>query len=81
VRSKEESVILSSELDYKRNKNWIIIKDTFSFREIFIYPGIIIINRIRLDGLICDFKKFLTIEHVPRIIDFCICIYMCLDAS
>ena len=23
-----------------------------------------------------QFKKFLTIEHVPRITDFCICVYV-----
>ena len=34
------------------------------------------INSIRLGGLICDLKKFLTIEHVPRITDFCSCIYV-----
>jgi hypothetical protein len=33
------------------------------------------INRIRLDGLIYNFK-FLTIEHVPRITDFYICMYV-----
>ena len=35
-----------------------------------------VINRIRLSGLILYFRKFLTIEHVPRIADFCICIYV-----
>jgi len=34
------------------------------------------INRIKLDGLIYSLKKFLTIEHVLRITDFCICIYV-----
>ena len=34
------------------------------------------INRIRLGGLICSLKKFLTIEHVLRITDFCSCIYV-----
>ena len=36
----------------------------------------LVINRIRLDGLIYNFKKFPTIEHVPRITDFCICMYV-----
>lgn len=31
MRWKEETVILSSKLDYKRNKNWIIIKVTFFY--------------------------------------------------
>ena len=34
----------------------------------------IVINRIRLGGLICSLKSFFTIEHVPRITDFCSCI-------
>ena len=34
------------------------------------------INKIRLGGLIYNFKKFLAIEHVPRITDFCICMYV-----
>jgi hypothetical protein len=36
----------------------------------------IIINRIRLDGLIYSLKKFLTTEHVPRMKDLCICLYV-----
>ena len=36
----------------------------------------VVINRIRLGGLICSLKKFLTIEHVPRITDFCSCMYV-----
>jgi hypothetical protein len=38
-------------------------------------PWDAVINRIRLSGLICSLK-FLTIEHVPRIPDFCSCIYI-----
>jgi hypothetical protein len=34
----------------------------------------VVINRIRLGGLTCSLKKFLTIERVPRITDFCSCI-------
>ena len=36
----------------------------------------VVINRIKLGGLICSLKKFLTIEHVPRITDFCSCTYI-----
>ena len=36
----------------------------------------VVINRIRFGGLICGFKTFLTIEHVPRIADICNCIYI-----
>jgi hypothetical protein len=36
----------------------------------------VIINRIRLGGLIFSLKKFLAIEYVPRITDFCSCIYV-----
>ena len=36
----------------------------------------VVINRIRFGGLICGFKTFLTIEHVPRIADFCGSIYV-----
>ena len=34
------------------------------------------INRIRLDGLIYSLKSFFTIDHVPRITDFCIFMYV-----
>ena len=36
----------------------------------------VVINRIRLGGLICSLQKFLTIEHLPRITDFCSCVYV-----
>ena len=36
----------------------------------------VVINRIRLGGLTCSLTKFLTIEHVPRITDLYICIYV-----
>jgi len=36
----------------------------------------VVISRIGLGGLICSLNKFRTIEHVPRITDFCICIYV-----
>jgi hypothetical protein len=38
-------------------------------------PGYVI-NSNRLGGLICNLKSFLTIEHVPKITDFCICMYV-----
>jgi len=35
-----------------------------------------VIDRIRLGGLIYSLKKFLIIEHVPRITYFCVCMYV-----
>ena len=39
-------------------------------------PWDVVINSIRLGVLICSLKQLLTIEHVPRITDFCICVYV-----
>jgi len=36
----------------------------------------VVINSFRLGGLSCNLKKFLTIEHVLRITDFCSCVYV-----
>jgi len=36
----------------------------------------VVINRIRLGGLIYSLKSLFSIQHVPRITDFCICMYV-----
>ena len=54
------------------SSNFLLL--SFSW-EIFTYPGI---QQSTALGWCSDlqFRKFLTIEHVPRITDFCICVYV-----